>query len=112
MQHPGRAQLRVDRGVVIRAERAVVVAPDGAREKDAVAPRRLLLDVDADRRVLRERFAPCARRPARDRGDRNRRELLAAHSDALAILAWFVIAFRLGDRARLKLFLSDGYLRP
>ncbi len=30
----------------------------------------------------------------------------------LAILAWFVIAFRLGDRARLKLFLSDGYLRP
>ncbi|MGH2702513.1 MAG: metal-dependent hydrolase [Actinomycetota bacterium] len=30
----------------------------------------------------------------------------------LAILAWFVIAFRLGDRARRKLFLSDGYLRP
>jgi inner membrane protein len=30
----------------------------------------------------------------------------------LAILAWFAIAFRLGNRARLKLFLSDGYLRP
>jgi inner membrane protein len=30
----------------------------------------------------------------------------------LAILAWFWIAFRLGDHDRLKLFLSDGYLRP
>lgn len=30
----------------------------------------------------------------------------------LAILTWFWIAFRLGDRDRLKLFISDGYLRP
>lgn len=30
----------------------------------------------------------------------------------LGILAWFWIAFRLGDRDRLRLFLSDGYLRP
>ncbi len=30
----------------------------------------------------------------------------------LAILAWFWVAFRLGHGGRLKLFLSDGYLRP
>ena len=30
----------------------------------------------------------------------------------LAILAWFWIAFRLGEEGRLKLFLKDGYLRP
>ena len=30
----------------------------------------------------------------------------------LAVLAWFWIAFRLGDRDRRKLFLGDGYLRP
>jgi hypothetical protein len=30
----------------------------------------------------------------------------------LAILAWFWIAFRLGDPERRRLFLRDGYLRP
>ena len=30
----------------------------------------------------------------------------------IAILAWFWIAFRLGEDGRLKLFLRDGYLRP
>jgi inner membrane protein len=30
----------------------------------------------------------------------------------LAVLVWFAAAFRLHDRARLKMFLSDGYLRP
>jgi hypothetical protein len=30
----------------------------------------------------------------------------------LAVLAWFVVAFRLGERDRLKAFLSDGHLRP
>ena len=30
----------------------------------------------------------------------------------LAILAWFWVAFRLGENGRFKLFLSDGYLRP
>jgi hypothetical protein len=30
----------------------------------------------------------------------------------LAILAWFWIAFRLGERGRRRLFLGDGYLRP
>lgn len=30
----------------------------------------------------------------------------------IAILAWFWIAFRLGDRDRLRTFLGDGYLRP
>lgn len=29
-----------------------------------------------------------------------------------AVLAWFAIAFGLGDSARLRLFLRDGYLRP
>jgi inner membrane protein len=28
------------------------------------------------------------------------------------ILAWFYVAFELHDRARLRLFLRDGYLRP
>lgn len=30
----------------------------------------------------------------------------------IAILVWFVIAFRLNDPDRRKLFLKDGYLRP
>jgi hypothetical protein len=30
----------------------------------------------------------------------------------LAILAWFWVAFRLGERDRRRLFLADGYLRP
>ena len=30
----------------------------------------------------------------------------------VAILAWFWVAFRLGEDDRFKLFLSDGYLRP
>lgn len=30
----------------------------------------------------------------------------------LLALLWFWIAFRLGEEGRLKLFLSDGYLRP
>jgi len=30
----------------------------------------------------------------------------------LLILAWFVVAFRLNDRARRATFLKDGYLRP
>lgn len=30
----------------------------------------------------------------------------------LAILAWFWVAFRLGEENRLRLFLKDGYLRP
>lgn len=30
----------------------------------------------------------------------------------LGILAWFWVAFRLGEDRRLSLFLSDGYLRP
>ena len=30
----------------------------------------------------------------------------------LLVLAWFWVAFRLGEDGRLKLFLSDGYLRP
>ena len=30
----------------------------------------------------------------------------------LGILAWFWVAFRLGEEGRLRLFLSDGYLRP
>jgi len=30
----------------------------------------------------------------------------------LAILAWFWVAFRLGEDDRFRLFLSDGYLRP
>jgi hypothetical protein len=30
----------------------------------------------------------------------------------LAVLAWFWVAFRLGEDDRLRLFLSDGYLRP
>ena len=29
-----------------------------------------------------------------------------------AILAWFWVAFRLGEADRFRLFLSDGYLRP
>ncbi len=29
-----------------------------------------------------------------------------------ALLAWFAVAFRLTDRARLRTFLRDGYLRP
>ena len=29
-----------------------------------------------------------------------------------AVLVWFVVAFRLTESARLKLFLKDGYLRP
>lgn len=30
----------------------------------------------------------------------------------LGILAWFWVAFRLGESDRFRLFLSDGYLRP
>lgn len=30
----------------------------------------------------------------------------------LAILAWFWVAFRLGEDDRLQLFMKDGYLRP
>ena len=30
----------------------------------------------------------------------------------LAILAWFWVAFRLGDEGRRRSFLKDGYLRP
>jgi inner membrane protein len=30
----------------------------------------------------------------------------------LTVLAWFWVAFRLGEQGRAKLFLSDGYLRP
>ena len=30
----------------------------------------------------------------------------------IAVLAWFWVAFRLGSEDRLRLFLSDGYLRP
>lgn len=30
----------------------------------------------------------------------------------LALLAWFWVAFRLSEQGRLRLFLSDGYLRP
>ncbi len=30
----------------------------------------------------------------------------------LSILAWFWVAFRLGEDNRFRLFLSDGYLRP
>jgi hypothetical protein len=30
----------------------------------------------------------------------------------VAILAWFWVAFRLGDGDRLRTFLRDGYLRP
>ena len=30
----------------------------------------------------------------------------------VALLAWFWVAFRLGEDDRFKLFLSDGYLRP
>ena len=30
----------------------------------------------------------------------------------LAVLAWFVVAFRLGEPDRRKTFLRDGYLRP
>ena len=30
----------------------------------------------------------------------------------LAVLAWFWVAFRLGDRDRRRQFLKDGYLRP
>lgn len=30
----------------------------------------------------------------------------------IAALAWFWVAFRLGEENRLRLFLSDGYLRP
>jgi LexA-binding, inner membrane-associated putative hydrolase len=30
----------------------------------------------------------------------------------IALLAWFWVAFRLGEPDRRKLFLSDGYLRP
>jgi hypothetical protein len=30
----------------------------------------------------------------------------------VAILAWFWVAFRLGENGRFRLFLSDGYLRP
>lgn len=30
----------------------------------------------------------------------------------LAVLAWFWVAFRLGEEGRARLFLKDGYLRP
>lgn len=30
----------------------------------------------------------------------------------IAVLAWFWVAFRLGEHDRLRLFLRDGYLRP
>ena len=30
----------------------------------------------------------------------------------LAVLVWFWVAFRLGDKDRRRLFLKDGYLRP
>ena len=30
----------------------------------------------------------------------------------LAVLAWFWVAFRLGEDGRARLFLGDGYLRP
>jgi branched-subunit amino acid transport protein AzlD len=30
----------------------------------------------------------------------------------LAVLAWFWVAFRLGEEGRARLFLGDGYLRP
>jgi hypothetical protein len=28
------------------------------------------------------------------------------------LLAWFVVAFSLGDQERRRLFMKDGYLRP
>lgn len=36
----------------------------------------------------------------------------AGEAVGAAILAWFYVAFRLGEDNRLRLFLSDGYLRP
>jgi hypothetical protein len=36
----------------------------------------------------------------------------AAEVVGAAILAWFWVAFRLGDGGRLRLFAKDGYLRP
>jgi hypothetical protein len=36
----------------------------------------------------------------------------AKEAAGAAILAWFWVAFRLGEGERMKLFLKDGYLRP
>jgi inner membrane protein len=36
----------------------------------------------------------------------------AAELAGAALLAWFYVAFRLGERRRLRAFLADGYLRP
>lgn len=35
-----------------------------------------------------------------------------AEGAGAAVLAWFYVAFRMGDGNRLRLFLKDGYLRP
>jgi hypothetical protein len=35
-----------------------------------------------------------------------------AEGVGLALLAWFWVAFRLGDGGRWRIFLEDGYLRP
>src|SRR5690606_2032495 len=55
--HPARAQLWVDRGIIVLAEGAVVVEPHRARHEEAVAPAELVLDERPERGVLEEGLA-------------------------------------------------------
>src|SRR5690606_8292314 len=71
----GEADLRVERRLVVRAERAVVVAADGAGEEDAVLPGELLLDVEPEGLVLDERLVSEGDRGRIQCRDPRRREL-------------------------------------
>ncbi len=96
MQHPGRAQFRIDRRVEVRAEGTVVIRPDCAGEKDAVVPCSLLLQIDADRGVLRERFGSGPDGPSAHGGDRNRGELRTRGAGRGVVLAVVLEADRAG----------------
>src|SRR5205807_5139374 len=85
IEDPARAHLRVDGGFVLGSEGAVGVAPDRACQKDPVPPRQLLLGIEALGGILLVRLGAGGGRPARDRGDGERREILAKRGDAAAL---------------------------
>src|ERR1700682_916437 len=58
-KYPGRTHLRVIGRLVVFSERAVRVASDGGREGAAILPAECLLQVHAERLILRDVFARC-----------------------------------------------------
>src|SRR5262249_43663234 len=85
-QHPRTAELRIVRGLELRAERAVIVATQRSRHEHAIPPRELLLAEHADGRIGTIVLRAAARRAAGDRRDWNRREVGSRRAESADVL--------------------------